>query len=345
MAVALFGAAAPVSLRVSPVEIRAENARWIDLGVQLPPGGIVLSQPYRPPYSSRSFIAPWAWYERFYATYRANHDYPISASQVRADLPVLRFLMEKTYAGYDTARTHGWDWDAWFKQWDVQLRARGNAQVPLAQAFAPWGALERFQLDNHSGVPVLREFTSGSTSAQLAAAPGGACTSILTATGQKLPLDVHDAGQQPHAVRSWDGTSLSAAWYVSYPRRNGTAVALQCGSHRVALHMVSADITISPKPSYEKIADGIAYVRMPTFTDANDDALTDLFAKTPDIGKERVVLLDLRGNDGGNAPLTLLNTWFAESAIERASELTQVGTQSCFRTALFLACSSSSRGT
>jgi Peptidase family S41 len=343
VALALLGAAAPSSITVSKTAIEAENARWVSLGVHLPPGGVVLQHPYRTPYSNHSFVVPWSLYERFYTVYRARHDYPVAASDLRADLPVLRLLMQKAYAGYGTAKARGWNWDAWFAQWDAQLKARGSARLTLAQAFAPWGRLEQWQLDNHSGVPSLTSFVSGSVSAVLANAPGGACSSIVGANGRTFALDTHDAGQQPHAVQSWNGSTFSTAWYVSYPRRNGSAVAIQCAAHRTALRMAvdgsTADgenaAAISGKPAYESLGDGISYVRMPTFSDANDDALTDLFSKTPNIGKERVVILDLRGNEGGNAPLTLLNTWFAESAIERAGELTQIGTQSCFRTALY----------
>jgi len=341
-AVALLGAAASASVRVSQTEIDAENSRWTALGVHLPAQGIVLAQPYREPYSSRSFIVPWSWYEQFYTAYRKQHDYPVVASQLRADLPVLRLLMEKTYAGYATASARGWNWDAWFNQWDAQLRARGNQQVSLAQAFEPWGRLERFQLDNHSGVPSTTSFVSGSISAVLAHAPQRACTSIVMSDGHAVALNPHDAGQLAHAVRAWNGSAFSAAWYVSYPKRDGAAASIRCGPQSISLHMAVDDsvpgrenpLQISGRPSYENAGNAIAYVRMPTFTDANDDALTDLFSKTPNIGKERAVILDLRGNEGGNAPTTLLNTWFAESAIESAADQTQIGTQSCFRTAL-----------
>ncbi len=93
-------------------------------------------------------------------------------------------------------------------------------------------------------------------------------------------------------------------------------------------------VALTGTPSYEPAGEGIAIVRMPTFTEANDDALRAALAKAPGLSKERVVVLDLRGNEGGNAPSDVLNNWVAESAIENAGELEQDGTQSCFNNAL-----------
>jgi hypothetical protein len=337
---ALLGAAAPSTVQVPKSEIDAENARWASLGVHLS-SSIVLSQPYRAPYSNHSFVVPWSWYENFYAAYKAHHDYPVIASDLRGDLPVLRLLMQKTYAGYRTAADRGWNWDRWFAQWDAQLKARGNARLSLTQAFAPWARLEAFQLDNHSGVPSVTSFVSGSLSAVLETAPRHACTSLTMSDGHSIALNPRDAGQLPHQIQAWNGSALSPVSYVSYPRRNGAAASVQCGD-RIPLRMALDDevpghenpLQISGKPSYEELADGIAYVRLPTFTDQNDDSITDLFSKAANIGKERVVLLDLRGNQGGNAPISILNTWFAESAIEDARDQSQISTQSCFRTAL-----------
>jgi C-terminal processing protease CtpA/Prc len=86
---------------------------------------------------------------------------------------------------------------------------------------------------------------------------------------------------------------------------------------------------------YELLGDGIAYLRLPTFTDANNEALRSALSKAPNLGKERLVIFDLRGNDGGNAPSDILTNWFAESAIEQAASMSQSGTTSCFATALF----------
>lgn len=342
LALIVLGIAAPADVRVPQAQINAENAHWKALGVHLPPGGIVLAHPYAPPFSNRSFIVPWSWYAPYYAALHAHRAFSVNAAALRADLPTLRLLMQKTYAGYAPAQARGWKWNAWFARWGAMLQARGHATLSLQQAFAPWGQLERVQLDNHSGVPGLTAFVSGSVSAILRSPPAGSCAVLQTSTGP-IALDVHDAGQQPHAVQRWNGSGLAPAWYISYPRRDGIARSLTCGSRHISLMMGPDDSTpaqaaalgLSQKPTYAKLAHSIAYVRMPTFSDANDNALETLFSKHPGLAKDRVVLLDLRGNGGGNAPSDLLNTWFAESAIENAASLPQTGTRSCFRTALF----------
>jgi hypothetical protein len=332
VAVMLLAADAPVTVPKS--EIDAENARWTALGVTLPPGGIVLEHPYSPPYSSRSFIVPSSWYERYDSVMKAKHDYPVRASALREDLPVLHFLMQKTYAGYNPAKLRGWNWERWLHEWDTSLAHQGDRTLTIAQAFKSWGAYEQFQLDNHSGVASYQGFTSGSVSAVLAKPAAGACSELQMTSGRTYPLLAHDAGQQPHAVQQWNGSSFSSASYVSYPKRDGTAAAIRCGASRIALRMASPPLSLSQTPSYETIADGIAYVRMPSFTDANNDALRTALSKAPGLGKERAVVIDLRGNDGGNAPSDVLNNWAAESAIEQAGDIEQYGTQSCFATAL-----------
>lgn len=331
---ALLGAAAPV--QVPRAQIDAENARWSSMGVHLPPGGIVQPQPYRSPYSSRSFVVPLEWYKQFYAAMRAHHDYPVDAAALRADLPTLRLLIEKTYAGYRPATARGWNWNKWFADWDKALAAKGHRKISLREAFAPWGRLEDVQLDNHSGVPSFTAFTSGSVSALLASRPQGSCSSLRMSDGRRVAISPRDAGQQPHDVQAWNGAALSAATYISYPKREGNVVSVRCGARDIAAHVIAPAAAPNEKPVYESWGDGIAYLRMPTFTDANNDALRAALGKAEGLGKERVLVLDLRGNDGGNAPTDVLTNWFAESAIEQAgAQSTQYGTQSCFRTALF----------
>jgi hypothetical protein len=335
LALVLIGAAgAAPPPTVSQSEIRAENATWTSLGVTLPPGGIVLAHPYDAPYSNRSFVVPFAWYRRFYDAMRARHDYPVEASALRADLPTLRLLMEKTYAGYATAKARGWNWDTWFAQWDRALASRGNALLTLRQAFAPWGTLENFQLDNHSGVPSFNAFVSGSTSAVLASKPAGGCTSLRTAAA-RFALAPRDPGKQPHAAQAWNGSTFARTWYVSYPKRDGAAASILCSGSEIALHAVQPAATLSQTPSYETLGDGVAYVRMPTFTDANNTALYAALTKAQGLGSERVVIFDLRGNEGGNAPTDVLSDWVAQSQVELSGGMSQYGTTSCFRTALF----------
>lgn len=331
---ATLAAAPAASVSVPQNQIDAENAHWRAFGVHLPPGGIVLTHPYAAPYSNRSFVVPSQWYRDFYSALRKDKNLPVKAAALRRDLPVLQFLIEKTYAGYQPAAARGWNWKAMFRGWDAQLARSANASIPLKTAFAPWGTLETVELDNHSGVPGLMAFTSGSSSAVLAQDPHGSCAALRFANGRTTKLSVHDAGQQPHAVQAWNGTKLSPAWYVSYPQHLGTANAIVCGVREIALAQAARVPAPSQTPVYQSLGDGMAYIRMPTFTDANNEALRKALSAAPQLGKERLVILDLRGNDGGNAPSDILTNWFAESALEQASAASQVGSTSCFATAL-----------
>ncbi|MFN2448399.1 MAG: S41 family peptidase [Candidatus Baltobacteraceae bacterium] len=327
----LFGAA-PV--RIPQADIDAENARWTALGVKLPAGGIVLPEPFSPPYSSRSFVVPSQWYRRFADALKADNGYTVEASALRADLPILKLLMSKTYAGYATAQQHSnWNWNAWFSAWDASLAKRGAQRMPLAQAFAPWGKLQGVQADNHSGIPGFDRFSSGSQSAQLAHRPAGACTALFASRGT-FTLVRSDKGQQPHAVQLWSGSAFSSGSYVSFPKRDGTPRALECSGARIALTPVAAAAAPSTA-SYETLADGIGYVRLPAFNDTAVEALRASLAKAQNLGKERAVVLDLRANPGGSAPVDVLSNWFAQSAVDQASQFRQIGTQSCFRNALF----------
>jgi peptidase S41-like protein len=332
---AILGAAPAASVSVPKSERDAENARWTSLGVHLPPGGIVLEHPYAAPYSNRSFVVPYTWYRDFYAAQRKNKDVPVAASALRRDLPVLQFLLQRAYAGYEPAAQRGWNWNAMFRKWDAQLARAGNEKLSLKDAFAPWSAFERVQLDNHSGVAGVRAFLSGSVSAVLAQNPHGTCSALRLSGGRSAAISVHDDGQQPHAVQSWDGNKLTPAWYVSYPERLGTASSIVCRGRQIALTRAVRAAPLSQSPVYQTWENGIAYVRMPTFSDANNEALRKALSSAAQLGKERLVILDLRGNEGGNAPSDVLTNWFAESAIENAGSMSQAGTVSCFQSALF----------
>lgn len=334
-ALVLFGAAAAAPARVPQSEIAAENARWSAFGVTIPNGGIVLPQPYERPFSNRSFIVPYSWYERFRSRVKTTRDAPVNAADLRADLPTLQLLMQKTYAGYSRASERGWKWNSWFKSWDAQLAKDGNAAVPLTRAFAPWLSLEQTQYDAHSGILDVPLVSSGSASAILAMRPPAACSAIRMSDGRVRTLSTNDPGQQPHAVQAWNGQAFSAAWYVSYPRLGEVARSIRCGGHEIALTTVAPANTLPNTPSYEALGDGLAYVRIPSFTDAADEALRKALAGAPGLGKEQAVLLDLRGNSGGIPPLDLLTTWFSGGAVEEAAAPpTRIATQSCFNTAL-----------
>lgn len=323
---ALLGASAP-AVRVPQADIDAENARWQGYGVTLPQGGIVLPMPYQPPYSNRSFVVPYTWLH-------ATHDTAV-ASALRSDLPTLQMLMQKTYAGYARASQRGWKWSSWFRSWDAQLAREGNATVPLQQAFAPWVALERFQYDARSGPVDKTLVETGSASAILASAPSGACDALRMSDGRMRTLSRNDPGQQPHAVQAWNGRSFSRAWYVSYPQLGETAKSIRCGTREIPLSAISSSTAAGSSSSYETLAPGIAYMRVPSFSESADDALRKALSNVQGLGKEQAIIWDLRGNTGGVPPLDLMTTWFSGGILEEAAAPPQrIGTQSCFNTAL-----------
>lgn len=324
----LLGAA---PLRLNSSEIAAENAHWTALGVKVPAAGILRPDPYEKPYNVHSFVVPSAWYGEFYAKEKAG-TLSVQPAELRADLPTLQFLMQKVYAGYNTvpARAH-WNWGSWFAQWSAML-SRSRGPMTIAAAFAPWAQLESVQIDNHSGAAGTTEFNTGSDSAQLGGTPSGACT-LLRTDRRSYPLNAADKGQQPHAVQVWNGSSFSQGWYVGYPSRDGAPKSIFCG-HDIALHAI--DRANAPaKAAFETLADGIGYLRMPSFSTAGVDAIRAAVAKDPNLGKERVMIFDLRGNAGGGPAADVLSNWYAQSALDQASQISQSTTQSCFQQALF----------
>jgi hypothetical protein len=335
----LLLAATPLMLApgvtVSDGEISTENARFAAFGLVLPPGGIVKQHPYARPVDAHSFVVPLAWYRAYSAQMRSGKPVTIDPNDLRRDLPTLHFIMEQAYSGYGLAQDRGWNWDTWFSAWDTRL-ASAHDRLPLADAFAPWGGYERFQLDNHSGIQGLMGFTSGSTSALLASVPQTSCTALRFADGSTTQLAANNAAQEPHPVSRWDGHAFSAAWYVSYPERLGTAVSITCNNSTIALKPVSVDKAVSNEPSYRALGDGNGYVRMPTFSDSNNEKLRRVIEYLPrNAAQLRTLVIDLRDNDGGNNALDVMTRWYPQADLDRLGTITQVGTQSCVRTALF----------
>src|SRR5437016_286264 len=105
-------------VKLTAGERRAESEWLASLGLKVPQGGPLLEQPFAPPLTKRSFLAPTAWW-------RVPNPQQVTASDLRQDLPLLRVLMEKAYGGWASAIRRGWDWDRWFADWDRDLAAKG----------------------------------------------------------------------------------------------------------------------------------------------------------------------------------------------------------------------------
>ncbi|HEX7324986.1 MAG TPA: S41 family peptidase [Rhodanobacteraceae bacterium] len=340
-------------LTVSPASITSGNDYWKKLGVTLPNGGFILAHPWSSPWSGRSLIVPAAWFKQAFDTTRAHVKSAtpllIDTADLRKDLPILHMVMEKNYSGWETAAKRGWNWNAWFGDWDRTLAGYGEKSIPDQQAFAPWFALERFQIDSHSGPEVPSRFGSivVSRSAVLAHVPSAACTSLRLADGSLHPLSIDDKAQQPHTVEYWDGKTLRPGSYLVYPSSLGVADDIDCGDQRIALTTFWNGYEAFGKPApamsgsvtalsggkrglavYNTPAPGIGYLRLASFDDAGDAALTQLLPHLPaSAGHERLLIVDLRGNDGGGAPIEALSRWIPLKQL--SPRFTQIGKRSC----------------
>ncbi|SPE41619.1 putative Peptidase S41 [Candidatus Sulfopaludibacter sp. SbA3] len=241
---------------------------------------------------------------------------------MRQDLPLLHRVMEKAYGGWAGAEKRGWDWNRWFAEWDRELASRTTAKLPLAEALAPFGRLEDLQLDNHSGPVGLPFFSSGSRTAVLDSAPQGACTQMRTAEGAMLPIDPKDPAQAPKKALILADVNAPEreGYYFAYPARRGIAAAVQCGGKWITARptwahsrrpLISSLAGKSPdEPSYRALNGEIAYLRLPTFSKQNGELLRKLVAALPDsAGREKVLIVDMRSNDGGDEPLAQLARW------------------------------------
>jgi C-terminal processing protease CtpA/Prc len=95
-------------------------------------------------------------------------------------------------------------------------------------------------------------------------------------------------------------------------------------------HRITVD-----KPVYQNLGGGLVYIRTPrSFFYREDEAFSKVLAAAPS-SAERVVLLDLRSNGGGAAPIQMLRRWFSQDAIAQARSVgTTYTSESCFNTAL-----------
>jgi hypothetical protein len=310
----LTGGAPQNSTVVPQADIDEVNARYAKLGLTLPHGGVILPDPYSPPYSGRSFVVPRSWIDRFATENQSKQNPTLRASALREDLPILKFVMSKTYSGWQRAADRGWNWDAWFLKWEDQLSRDGDRNISLFSALSPWSDLENFQLDYHSH-PMVPGFEGVSLSATLSRRPDEACSVLSTSDGNNFHIAADDAGQQPHAVDIWNGSAFSRGWYVSYPDRFGALSSIRCGKSVIALTMTAQPKLKIANPFYARLSGDVGYVRTPAlfFYEANDSLRKALLQEGPHA--PRAVILDLRSNGGGDAPNDILDHWFSQKSL------------------------------
>jgi hypothetical protein len=334
-------AGAADDVHLTPDERQSETAWLTSLGLKLPDGGLLLDTPFAQPFSNRSLLVPTAWW-------RLPSPKEVGADELRLDLPLLHSVMQKAYGGWTSAEQRGWDWNRWFADWDTELASKGSARMALPDALAAFGKLQDVQLDNHSGTVGLPMFQSGSRTAVLDAAPAGVCTQMRTVNGAVLSLNTKDPAQAPRKalVLTDPNSPEREGYYMKYPARRGIVAAVNCGGKWVPArttwaHSKQQLIAVlagrsANEPSYRMLNSAIGYLRLPSFNKQNGELLRALVANLPEsAGHEKVLIVDLRANDGGDAPIDELARWIDLRTL--APALRGLGRripQSCLYTAL-----------
>jgi len=259
-------------VRITP-EDQKEEAQWLaSLGIKPPATPWPLEDPFAMPFTRRSLIVPTAWY-------RQKRPQTLRADLFREDIKLLHKIMEIAYGGWETAQRRGWNWDAFFREWDAQLAARGNDDLPIADAFAPWRKFMEVQLDNHSG-PLAGGFaTVGhafSWTSVLEREPAGNCTEFRNPKGAAYSIDAADPAQKPKQREDAAGRPV---FYIVTTSAKGPVASVRCGSDWIAAHpawMPEEDErapnirlmaqTEKDVPVFRSISPRIAYIRFPSFS-------------------------------------------------------------------------------
>jgi hypothetical protein len=327
------------AMTVPVADRTAETARLSTLGLHVPDGGVVLERPWDEPFTRRSLVVPQAWF------HPVSPDGDVLADDLAKDLPVLEQVMSRAYGGWDAAKMRGWNWKGWFSKWRASLMEHSGQRLALADAFAPIKSLLNFQLDNHTNIPLSRAvyWGSGSQSLVVEGQANGSCTQLKTGSGNVLPLDPKDPAQHVRDVKRWNAKSgaLEPARYISVPGNRGDLSAIQCGRNWLALKAAwPGRLQLGPEvesvmksrvkpvlalaratrdePDFKLLGADVAYVRLPTFTKTNTQLIEQRAGKWPKpTGKERVLIVDLRDNDGGDVAVEALDGWLDDADMKR----------------------------
>jgi len=310
---ALAGAA---DVKVTPAEQKEEAAWFASLGVKPPAAAWPLEDPFAQPFTRRSLVAPTAWY-------RQNPPKTLRADLFREDVKLLHKIMRTAYGGWDSAQRRGWDWDAFFEGWDSALSAHGSEALSLSDAFAPWRKFMEVQLDNHSGPTSGGFATVGhafSWTAVLAQEPGGGCTEFRSAKGVTYPMDASDPAQRPRKREDSAGKPIV---YIVTPHTKGPVVSVHCGAGWIpaepawmpeederAANIRTLAQTGEDAPTFRSISPRIGYIRFPSFSKKAVERTLQL-EKTLEgqPHNQELMIVDLRGNDGGDMRIQALNNW------------------------------------
>ena len=316
----------------------AESSLLASFGLKASP---LLEHPYRIPFSNRSLIVPQAWLREAIGEKKTT----LAADLLRQDLPLLQAVMAKNYAGWRHAAARGWNWAQWFENWDRLLVRHEGENLSLADALEPLAELEDFLPDNNSGPVADIYFGSGSRSATLRSAPTGPCVSMRMRSAKFFAIDAKDLGQQPRKALLAD--LATTVWYVSYPAKRGDIGAVRCGNR-----WIEADPAWEPRgqrrernilelsqkerdvPSFRVLTPRISYLRLPTGDKLNERRMDRLISALPGpIGREELLIWDLRSNGGGDPYLVALKRWLDPEMVEKLA-LPRTVRRSCLSAAL-----------
>jgi hypothetical protein len=297
---------------------RDGEVQWLQsLGLKPPAAEWPLENPYAMPFTRRSLVVPTEWY-------RQKRPVTLRADLFREDIKLLRRVMETAYGGWEAARKRGWDWDAFFQAWDADLAGRGEAEIPIADAFAQWRKFMEVQLDNHSG-PLAGGFAvtgqALSWSAVLAREPTGTCTELRNNKSATFPINVADPAQQPKKREDIGGRPVT---YIVATTAKGPVTAVHCGDAWIPAapawftegsaerFAVIKELSQSEKdvPLFRSISPRIGYLRFPTFSKPNVELIRKL---EPEVRarthNEELLIVDLRGNGGGDMRIDAVGNW------------------------------------
>jgi C-terminal processing protease CtpA/Prc len=136
---------------------------------------------------------------------------------------------------------------------------------------------------------------------------------------------------------------LVSVHYVSYPAARGEVTSALCGGkwlkaspvwnppekERVdAIRKLSS--SERDEPLLKLLQPAIAYLRLPSFSKRNVETLRKVQPTWPrPTGKEKVLMVDLRYNEGGDMALEALENWVDSSRLQPALGFSRVLTASC----------------
>lgn len=137
------------------------------------------------------------------------------------------------------------------------------------------------------------------------------------------------------------------AWYLTAPRRAGVT-AVRCDGAWISVappaepaagERVAASLALSgqttDRPALRHLGSEIAYLRLPTFSKTNAETiLRERSSWDKPNGRERALIVNLRGNDGGDAMFPALEGWVSKEDIVASARFDRRVGASCLYPAL-----------